>query len=379
MKVTAIICAAGKGERAGYSRNKLLVPLHGEPTLYHTLRKFAIDEIDEIIVTSAAADFEEITTLCSHFNATVVLGGETRTESVKNALEKASGEIVLIHDGARPYLSKDLILRCIESVKTYKSGVAAIAFVDTAVLSTDGTINAHMNRDKLFAVQTPQAFLLEEIKAAYAMTDGTYNDDSEIFSKHIRPAHLVEGERENVKLTFKDQFTEAYLPTSPILYGHTIGFGVDVHAFCEGDGVVLGGVKIECDFSLVAHSDGDVVIHAVMDALLSGAGLDDIGHYFPDTDESLKNIDSGILLKKTMELVHKNGYSPVNLSISIQAQKPRLSEHIEAMRKNLSKMTGIAHERISIAAGTTERLGFVGEGLGITAYCTALLKEEHNG
>ena len=371
-KVSVIVCAAGKGERAGFDKNKLLAPLYGEPTLLHTLRKFNIPEIDEVIVTSSDCDFKDISALCSPFGFKVAEGGQTRTESVKNALKEVTGGIVLIHDGARPFVSEKLILNCIESVKTYGSGICAVKSTDTVVYA-DENITDRLDRDKVYRLQTPQGFFTEDIKKAYSLAgDKVYTDDSAVYGEFIAPPHIVEGETENVKLTYKEDFMRGTPPLPPVC-GNRVGFGVDTHCFGEGSFVTLAGVKIPCNRGLIAHSDGDVVIHAVMDALLSAAGLKDIGHYFPDTDDKYKGADSGVLLKSVIRILKENGFAPVNLSISIQAEKPRLAKHIDEMKANLSALTGVEKELIAIAAGTCEGLGFVGEGLGITAYCTVLL------
>lgn len=372
-KVSVIICAAGKGERAGFGKNKLLAPLYGEPALLHTLKKFDIPEIDEVLITSSDYDYKEISALCAPFGFKVVKGGETRTESVKNALDKVSGEIVLIHDGARPFVSKKLILGCIESVKKYGSGICAVKATDTAVYGGE-QIEERLDRSRLYLVQTPQGFFTEEIKKAYSLAgDKAYTDDSAIFGEFIKKPHIVEGESENIKLTYKQDFMRG-IP--PLPSDGLKGFGVDIHTFGEGDFVTLCGVKIPCDGGLIAHSDGDVAIHAVMDALLSAAGLDDIGHYFPDTDLKFKGADSGKMLKEVVNLLKQRGFAPVQLSVSIQAEKPRLSKHIEDMKEKLSLLTGVAQQNIAIAAGTCEGLGFVGEKLGICAYCIAIIKKE---
>lgn len=373
MRISVIICAAGKGERAGFGKNKLLAPLYGAPAILHTLLKFAIPQIDEIIVASSACDYEEISSLSELLGMKVVIGGATRTESVKNALKEVTGDIVLIHDGARPFVSEKLILNCIESVKKYGSGICAVKATDTIVFA-DGDILQRPDRDKLYHIQTPQGFFTEDIKRAYSLAgDKVYTDDSAVYGEFIKTPHIVEGEAENIKLTYRNDFMRGMPPVSTV-YGSAIGFGVDVHAFGEGNEVTLCGVKIPCDRGLIAHSDGDVVIHAVMDALLSGAGLDDIGHYFPDTDPNYKNADSGILLKRVVALLTEKGLKPESISISIQAEKPRLAKYIEAMKENLSILTGVKTERIAIAAGTCEGLGFVGKGLGITAYCIAIIR-----
>lgn len=371
MKVSAIICAAGRGERAGFNKNKLLAPLYGEPALYHTLKKFDMPEIGEVVVTASGEDADAIRALCSPFGYTVVTGGSTRTESVKNALDAVSGEIVLIHDGARPFVSQKLIRRCIAEVERASSAVCAVKASDTAVYAKEGY--EPVDRNFLYLIQTPQGFYTQDIRRAYsAAGDGTFTDDSAVYARYIAKPNIIEGERSNVKLTFKEDFDRIPLP--PPCGGET-GFGVDVHAFGEGTFVTLGGVKIACDGALIAHSDGDVLCHAVTDALLSAAGLDDIGHYFPDTDEKWRGADSLDMLRRAADIAGRAGYVPVNLSASVQAEKPRLSAHIPAIRKNLASALGIDVSRAAVSAGTCEGLGFVGAGSGICAYAYITVKK----
>ena len=357
-KVSVIICAAGKGERAGFGKNKLLAPLYGAPALYHTLKKFAVKEIDEIIVTVSARDEKEISAVCRPFACTIVRGGETRTQSVKNALEKVTGEIVLIHDGARPFLSRQLILNCIDSVKRFGSAVCTVKFTDTAVCGQLGEITDRLDRDTTFCVQTPQGFYTEDIARAYELSNGKeYTDDSAVYGEFIAPPRLIEGERQNIKLTYKEDFNR------------------EINTLIEGSEVTLGGVKIPFCRSLAAHSDGDVVIHAVMDALLSAAGLKDIGHYFPDTDEKYKGADSKQLLKKVVEISTKQGFKAENVSVTVQTEKPKLAPYINNMKENIVGILGIDASATAISAGTCEGLGFVGEQLGICAYAAVTLKK----
>ena len=372
MKVSAIICAAGKGTRAGFDKNKLLAPLQGAPALWHTLKKFNMKEIDEVIVTSSKSDFEEISALASPLNFKVVIGGDTRTESVKNALEEVSGDIVLIHDGARPFLSQKLIKDCIDCVKKNRSAVCAVKSTDT-VIYADGSGQKRLDRNCLYLVQTPQGFYTEDIKKAYALAgEKIYTDDSAVYARFIAQPTILEGEESNKKLTYREDFD---IPPIPSDSHGRVGFGVDTHAFGKGNFVTLGGVKIACDKGLIAHSDGDVLVHAIMDSLLSAAGLNDIGHYFPDTDEKYRDANSLEMLKEVISLVRRAGDAPLNISASMQAEKPKLKNHISDIKNNLSAALEIGTENIAVAAGTSEGLGFVGEGLGITAYCIATLTE----
>lgn len=373
-KISAIICAAGRGERAGFDKNKLLAPLSGAPALWHTLEKFNLPEIDEVIITSSKDDFEEISALASPFGFKVVLGGKTRTESVKCALSCVTGDIVLVHDGARPYVSREIILNCIQSVKKHGSGICAVKATDTTVCCKEGEIVQRLERDCLYRLQTPQGFFTKDLRLAYERANGeSFTDDSEVYGKFIAPPVIFEGSESNIKLTYKEDF----LGEIPTLSAAScrVGFGVDTHAFGEGNSVTLAGVKIACKKGLIAHSDGDVIAHAAMDALLSAAGLKDIGHYFPDTDDKYLNADSICMLTQVCKIIRERGYAPSNISITVQAETPRLSPHIENMVENIATACGLTRANCAIAAGTCEGLGFVGKGLGITAYCSVLLKE----
>lgn len=384
MRVSVIICAAGKGERARFNKNKLLMPLYGAPVLYHTVKRASETEgVCELIITSSPRDMAEITAICTPFGGIVVEGGETRTESVYKALKHVTGEIVLIQDGARPLTSENQYADCIECVKKHKSAVVAMPATDTIYVTKDGWAAHIPERSTVFAVQTPQGFFTEDIKAAYekAMLSGeTFTDDGSVYSRFIEPAHVCPcGTATNRKLTFQEDFDRLNdLSFYPVCKdGCKVGIGVDVHAFGkEQNFIMLCGVKVPCDCGLVAHSDGDVALHAVCDAILSAAGMRDIGYYFPDNDPALKEADSAVFLKTIVNMIYENerNYKVESLSVTIQAEKPKLAPYIEEMRERLSEITGADKENIGISAGTCEGLGFVGEKRGISVTCVAVLK-----
>lgn len=377
MKISVIICAAGKGERAGLNKNKVLAPFNGQPVIYTAVEKF-YELADEIIIACSLGDMCEISQICSPFGATVIAGGKTRFESVYNALGEVSGDIVLIHDAARPFVDRDTILRCIEGVKEHRSAICAVALTDTAAECQGDEIYSVPDRSALYRLQTPQGFFTEDIKRAYESAiqgGGSFTDDSSVYLKYVSRPHIVQGNETNVKLTFKSDFDRQY---PEIAAGGTnrIGFGSDVHAFGGNKTfVTLCGVKIENDCGLIAHSDGDVPVHAIMDAVLSAAGLDDIGHYFPDTDSKFSGADSLKLLKKVIQSITEKGFALANVSVAIQAETPRLSAHIAAMKAKLAQACKLPAEAIGISAGTGEALGFVGEKRGIAATAAVLLKK----
>ena len=366
--VCAIICAAGKGARAGFEKNKLLV---GDKALRTTLSAFDFPAIDEIIVTASEADFEEISSLVTTLpRAKVVLGGESRSHSVYNALKSATADIVLIHDGARPYVTRTVIEGCIESVKRNGSGICAVECRDTVATIKNGKVINVPNRDTLRQIQTPQGFFRENITCAYERAfeeeSPSYTDDSSVFARYCGAPYLCEGSRENIKLTYAEDFRDNTA---------RCGFGVDTHAFGKAqDYILLAGVKIPSESGLIAHSDGDVLVHAVMDALLSAAGLKDIGHYFPDTDEKWKGASSMSMLEQVLSMIGEQGYAVKNLSVAIQAEKPRLAKFIDDMKNALSGVLKVDPTAIGISAGTNEGLGYVGEGKGITVNAYVLLR-----
>lgn len=391
MKISIILCAAGKGERAGFQRNKLLAPFYGANALYYSVTRAARlaealcrrgDLLAEIIVTSSAEDEKEIAAIVSPYGCKTVRGGATRTESVFNALREVTGEIVLIQDGARPFTTEEQYLSCIDCVKEHHSAIVALPAVDTTATADDGCISHIPDRSTVFRVQTPQGFFTADIRRAYelAMTDGqTYTDDGSVYSRYVSPARICPcGSEANRKLTYRDDFTQGVLsPEVRAPENCRVGFGADVHAFGkEQDYVMLCGVKIPCDTGFVAHSDGDVALHAVMDAILSAAGLMDIGHYFPDNDPAYLGADSGVLLKTVVSLVGEQGYKVNGLAVTVQAEKPRLAKYIEKMTERLSLLTGAEKSAVAVSAGSCEGLGFVGEGRGVYVTCAAVLAKK---
>ena len=366
--ISAILCAAGSGSRAGFSENKILREINGLPVLVCSVSAFAA-VADEIIIACRGEDRARIDALLSPFpNARTVLGGGTRTQSVYSALQAAQGDIVLVHDAARPFVTRKIIEDCLACVREFGSGVCALPATDTTVLAKNGCIASVPARRDVFTVQTPQGFLRDELLRAYeaafaAGREAEFTDDSGVYAAYIAPPHIFLGDRANKKLTYPEDFAPA----------ERAGFGVDTHAFGEGDHIVLGGVRIPHTRGLVAHSDGDVLVHALMDALLSAAGLRDIGHYFPDTDARFAGADSMALLAEVMQLVKEQGFAPKNVSLTILAQRPRLAPHIGAMRANLAAALSLPLDAVGIAAGTNEHLGYVGEEKGITCFAMVLL------
>ncbi len=369
MKITAIIAAGGTGSRAGFNKNKLFIELNGIPVIVRTVSAFsACDKIDDIIITANKNDVAKMRELFKNYiNVRIVIGGKTRTESVMRGLLQCKNcDFVLIHDGARPFVSQKILQDCIDTVIKHNSAVCAVPSIDTVSLCENGKIISTPPRETVYSIQTPQAFLYDEILTAYGkITDETFTDDASVYAKFIAPPHIFTGDTSNKKLTFKEDFIT-----------ERVGVGIDTHAFGkEQNHITLGGVKIPSDSGLIAHSDGDVLVHAIMDALLSAAALPDIGHYFPDTDDTYKDADSILLLKHVCSVLAEKNYKTSNVSAAIQAQKPKLMKYIPKMREIIADALNVSPDDIGISAGTNEGLGYVGEGKGITVTAYAKIRK----
>lgn len=378
--ISVILCAAGSGSRAELPGNKIFFELNGLSVLAHALSAFA-PFADELVVACREEDEPKIQTLLSPYPAArTVRGGVTRAESVYRALKTVTADMVLVHDAARPFVTPKVIQDCIDCVRAYGSGICALPATDTTVFAKDmREMGVRMNRSDLYTVQTPQGFYTQELRAAYAHAAaenrlGEYTDDSMLYNEHTgKQPRLFLGDPVNRKLTYPADFAPA----------ERVGFGADTHAFAHLDElehgiarlnlnyIKLGGVVIPSDRALMAHSDGDVVCHALMDALLTAIGERDIGYHFPDTDPAFEGADSMQLLARVLDMVWGKKLSVKNVSISILAEHPRLSPYIPAMRNKLA--AALRCEDVGIAAGTNEKLGYVGEGKGITVYAMALL------
>ena len=365
MKTTAIITCAGKGTRAGFETNKLLQKTNGETYIEKTAKIFLQCEfIDNLILTSSQQDFTEITRIANTLgnNVKVVLGGETRTKSIQNALDNCNADIVLIHDGARPYVTTEIIKDCYQKVIETGSGIACQPCRDTiATVKDDKIINC--GRDNLYLVQTPQGFFLKDIKKAYSqISQGeTFTDDSGVYSKYVKPATISMGDSKNIKLTYKEDFSNQYL----------VGTGFDLHRLVENRDLILGGIKIPHTKGLLGHSDADVLTHAIMDSFLSALSLGDIGKHFSDTDPTYKDISSIYLLKKVLEMIQNHGYKINNVTAVIMAQKPKLSTFVEKISTYLAEVIHIEPKRVGITCTTLEGVGLVGreEAIACQAYC----------
>ena len=377
-RVSLVLTCAGSGERAGFGYNKLLKDLGGTTPFEKCLSAFVSSGvINQYIITCRKEDEEVFSQKAEGLGITPIfaIGGDTRSKSVYEGVKKADGEIILVHDGARPFVSERIIRDCALAALKFGSGVAAIAATDTICdtqkVGEDVFITSTSRKGK-YLVQTPQAFNTEELKRAFSMMKPTdeFTDESGLYAAYIGKCKLVEGSADNKKLTYKSDFA-----LSGDLYA---GTGFDLHTLAEGRKLILGGIEIPHTKGLLGHSDADVLTHAIMDAMLSAASLGDIGKHFPDTDERYKGISSMILLENVRSLIHKSGYKLKNVAAVIMAQKPKLSPFVEKIRKNLAEKLGVEESSVGITCTTLEGIGIVGreEGIAVQAYCLMQRQEE---
>ena len=382
MKKVVIMAAGGSGSRMQAGVNKILLPLAGKTVIRHSMEAFRF-LADEMILAVRPSDEQsirhEILLASLPFPVRLVTGGETRQESVLNALRAVnweSDDIVLVHDAARCMVEQELIERVIESCIKLGSGVPAIPAVSTFKQCEHNLVMQTVPRSSLFEVQTPQAFfgaaLLEASNHAwsehYAVTD-----DASIMEMAGNTVYIVNGSSGNIKLTTREDYMAAESRLGD--FGFRIGTGYDVHRLTEGRRLVLCGVEIPWGMGLLGHSDADVAIHSLMDAMLGAAALGDIGRHFPDSDDTYRNISSLILLKKTARIISRAGYTFGNADITIVAQKPKLLPYIPQMRKNIADTLECSIDAINVKATTTECLGFEGRMEGISAQAVCLLRK----
>lgn len=380
MSAWAVLVAAGRGTRAGLDANKVFYPVEGRSPLSRSLDAIAQTGLYEgIVLVLAKDDFLAYRALAEREGAcplvkSVVAGGKTRQESVFAGLKVVpeSVEWVSIHDAARPFAGEALFRATLDAARETGSGVISTDVTDTVKRVEEGRAVETLDRERLRAVQTPQSFRREEILRAHmaALADGfAGTDDASLYEREFGSATLVtaDGARENVKLTHRDDFLRGDI---------RMGTGYDVHRLVEGRPLVLGGVTIPWEKGLLGHSDADVALHALMDAMLGALGEGDIGRHFPDSDEQYRGIASTELLRRVVELTRNKGYRVGNCDVTIVAQAPKLAPYIEEMRANVARVLGVDVSRVNIKATTTERLGFEGEGLGISAQAVAVMRSE---
>ncbi len=392
METIAIVVAAGRGSRAGEGLPKQYRKLAGKTVLARTLLAFAshpgvsrilcaIHPDDRELYDASVAELDDV--LASKMMEPVA-GGATRQVSVHRAvagLPVDADAICLVHDAARPFVDPGLIDRAIEAGRLYGAAIPGVAVTDTVKrVAADGAVLETLDRTALRSVQTPQSFRLRPLAEAHARAAAegqeTFTDDGQLMEWAGAAVHVFEGDGGNVKLTSPRDFDEA----ERRLGGHgesmitRVGTGFDVHAFTEGDHVWLGGLKIPHTKGVLAHSDGDVVLHALTDALLGAIGCGDIGTHFPPSDPQWKGAASDRFLDHAANEVRSRGGRIDHLDVTVLCERPRIGQHREPMRERIAAIVGIPPENVSIKATTTEQMGFTGREEGLAAQAAATIR-----
>ena len=386
--IAVIVVAAGKGERASDSQKSSLpkqyVPLLGQPVLSRTLFAFlALPEITTIVpvINADHADLYASLGLTDPRIAAPVIGGATRQSSVRAGLESLpnSIDLVLIQDAARPFADPTTIRAVIAALDTHDGALPVLPVTDTIKRSADGKLVAGTeDRSKLYAAQTPQGFhraKSQEFHRKSSVLQHEFTDDAAIAEWAGLRVALVPGTAQNLKITHAADFARA----ERILLGDKnmetrVGTGFDVHPFEPGDAVWLGGVRIPHHLKLKGHSDADVALHALTDAILGAIGEGDIGVHFPPSDMQWRGAASTIFLKHAGSLVTARGGRIVNLDVTIVCETPRIAQHVPAMQVAIGEALGIASHRIAVKATTSEKLGFTGREEGIVAMASASIE-----
>jgi 2-C-methyl-D-erythritol 4-phosphate cytidylyltransferase/2-C-methyl-D-erythritol 2,4-cyclodiphosphate synthase len=386
--VAAIVVAAGRGTRLG-APDKVLLPLAGRPMLAWSLAALEQAEtIGPVVVVAGAHTLDVVARLVRDEGfakvGAVVPGGERRQDSVTAGIAALPEEIavVVIHDGARPLAEAELFDRAARAVADRGAAIVAAPVADTLKRVADGVIMGTVDRTALWAAQTPQAFRLETLRRVIAASAGeTVTDEARLCEIAGVPVAIVPASSANLKVTHPEDVAvaEALLharggaPRAERPLPTRVGIGYDAHRFTLGRRLMLGGVEIPHDRGLAGHSDADVLLHAIADAILGAAALGDIGQHFPPSDERYRDADSQDLLRAVARLARDAGWTPVNVDSTLLAEAPRIGPHMAAMRERIAACLGIAPEAVGVKATTNEGMGAIGRGEGIAALATATL------
>jgi 2-C-methyl-D-erythritol 4-phosphate cytidylyltransferase/2-C-methyl-D-erythritol 2,4-cyclodiphosphate synthase len=395
MRVTAVIAAGGRGARIGGDRPKQLIEVGGEAILARSVRAFAAHQaIDEVVVTlpqELVADPPQYLRSADAFaprtRILVVTGGARRQDSVANGFAAADprSDVIVVHDAARPFVSADLIGRTIDAATRFGAAIAAIRARDTVkrTAAIDDVVAETLPRDSIYLTQTPQAFRRDVLRDALAI-DEDATDEASLAERAGHPVHIVEGEATNIKITTAEDLViaeaiaggvvrDGFSRAKPVRTGRA-GSGYDLHRLVEGRPLVIGGVAIPFDRGALGHSDADVACHAATDAILGAACLGDIGRHFPDSDAAWKDASSLDLLARAAALVRECGLEVGNVDVTVVLERPKIGDHIDAMRARMAQALGVPIDRVSIKGKTNEGLDAVGRGEAIAAHAVALVR-----
>lgn len=370
MRINLIIAAGGLSQRYGV-KNKLFEPCGSSSVIIEAIKPFlSFEEITKIIIGVDPSYSDELLEELDKYSLmspkiTLCVGGRERTDTVRNALISVEdeAEYIMVHDGARPYVSSSLIQKVIAKMAEADAALPLLSPTDSLVL-VDGI--TPVDRKLYRCVQTPLICRANIFKKAYQNAKTAFYDDISVIKTldNVNIAY-VDGEPSNIKITY----------STDIVHALRTGVGYDIHRMQKGEGITLCGVHIPCKYSLVAHSDGDVPVHAVMDAILTALADKDIGHHFPVDDPRYDGISSMVLLDKVLHIAYEKGFKVGNVSIAIIAQRPMLYPYIDEMRGRIAAALNIPAECVGISATTNEKVGELGKAHAIAAYASVLLSD----
>jgi len=381
MHVSAIIAAGGRGSRFGSTQPKQLLALGGVPILKRTVDAFLLGyPFDEVIVALP----EELAANPPSYldDVMVVAGGARRQDSVANAFREVapSSQVIVIHDAARPLVTASLIERTVDAAFKHGAAIAALQARDTVKRGDAArVIRGTLPREEIFLAQTPQAFRVGVLRDALAIASTAMNatDEAMLAEAAGHHVHLVEGDPRNLKITTPEDLmlaeAMAQRDPRPARTGRA-GLGYDLHRLVEGRPLILGGVTIPSDRGPVGHSDADVICHAITDAVLGAASLGDIGRHFPDTDPRWKDASSLDLLRRAVAMLPDEGLQVGNVDVTVILERPKIKDHVDAIRAALSDALGVDVERVSVKGKTNEGVDAVGRGEAIAAHAIALVR-----
>ncbi len=387
VRAAAVVPAAGRGERLGGTIPKSLVRLGGRPLVQYALE--TLQDAAEVEAVAVAVPPESVAVVRDLARSAglskviaVVPGGVDRQASVAAGLKvlPPGPDLVLVHDGARPFLSRRLVSLVIAAAVRDGSATAALPVYETVKRGEDGWVRETLDRATLHRIQTPQAFrraLLEQAHDAAARDGFRGTDDAVLVERLGSPIRLVPGDPVNIKVTVPEdlELAEAMLSREQdAARSPRVGIGFDAHRFDPGRRLVLGGVEVPHDRGLRGHSDADVIVHAVMDALLGAAGCGDIGHHFPPTDPAYAGANSLVLLARVRDMIGHRGWQPVHVDVVVMAEVPRLAPHVPAMREAMAEVLGLSPESVNVKATTVEGMGAIGREEGIAAHAVASVR-----
>lgn len=362
--IWGIVAAAGKARRFGGDKLAQRLP-NGDTILYRSCAQLISGGIDHLVVVGSPGPPHQLDRLGRAIHA-IVPGGAQRKDSIKAGLAVIPGDVqwIAVHDGARPFVTTDLIKRCIAAAQTTGAAVPALECIDTIARAENAQLISALDRSELRRIQTPQ--IMKRSWLTKVLDQEAASDESSVLLALGYPVATVTGDEDNIKVTYsKDLYAQSRR--------HVTGMGFDVHRYDADRPLYLGGLHIENEIGLAGHSDADVLLHALVDAILGGLGAGDIGSHFPPSDDRYKDMSSSVFVSYTMDLVRQAGGRLEHIDLTLIGERPRLTPHRDRIRAHLSDLLGLAVQSVSLKATTTEGLGFTGRGEGLAAQAVASL------